>query len=178
MIEGDSQSDPQPEAGIFSGQTTHYSGPERSHDLVTGVHKVVTYCFPSTSSGKQKKDRSTSQPQFCSENTSATIEADQNLLALQQLANNNNSANFHNKIDRISKLLKSLETTMPTFAGNYLKFKLYEYLFQTSLQIRNQLTEQDRINYFHSLMRGDALQTIKNNIGATRENLGEVLAVF
>ena len=144
----------------------------------TGVHEEVMYCFPSTSSGKQKKNRSTSQPQFRSENTPATIEADQFLLALQQLANNNNSANFHNNINRISKLPKSLTTTMPTFDGKSEKFELFEDLFQTSLKIHNQLTEEDRINYFHSLMRGDALQTFKNINGPTRENLGEILAVF
>ena len=123
------------------------------HDL-TGVHEEVTYCSPSTSSGKQKKNRSTSQPQFRSENSPATIEADQILLALQQLANNNNSANFQNNINRISKLPKSLTTTMPTFDGKSEKFELFEDLFQTSLKIHNQLTEDDRINYFHSLMRG------------------------
>ena len=146
------------------------------HDL-TGVHEEVTYCSPSTSSGKQKKNRSTSQPQFRSKNSPATIEADQILLALQQLANNNNSANFQNNINRISKLPKFLTTTMPTFDGTSEKFELFEDLFQTSLKIHNQLTEDDRINYFHSLMRGDALQTFKNIIGPTRENLEEILAV-
>ena len=145
---------------------------------MTGVHKEVTYCHPSTSSGKQKKNRSTSQPQFRSENTPATIEADQILLALQQLANNNNSANFHKKINRISKLPKSLTTTMPTFDGKTEKFELFEDLFQTSLKIQNKLTKDDRINYFHSLMRGDALQTFKNTNGPTREDLEETLAVF
>ena len=38
------------------------------HDM-TRVHEEVTYCPPSTSPGKQKKNRSTSQPQFRSENT-------------------------------------------------------------------------------------------------------------
>ena len=147
------------------------------HDM-TGVHKEVTYCSTSTSSGKQKKNRSTSQPQFSSENTPATIEADQILLALQQLANNNNSAFFLNNVNRISILLKSLTTTMPTFDGKSEKFQLFEDLFQTSLIIHNRLTEEDRINYFHSLMRGDALQTFKNINGPTRENLGEILAVF
>ena len=42
----------------------------------------------------------------------------------------------------------------------------------------NQLTEDDRINYFHSFMRGDALQTFKSINGPTRENLGEILAIF
>ena len=147
------------------------------HDL-TGVHEEVTYCPPSISSGKQKKNPSTSQTQFRSENTPATIEADQILLALQQLANNNNSANFQNNINRISKLPKSLTTTMPTFDEKSEKLELFEDIFQTSLKIHNQLTEDDRINYLHSLMRGDALPTFKNINGPTRENLEEILAVF
>ena len=147
-------------------------------DMVTGVHEEVMYCSPSTSSGKHEKNRSTSQPQLGSENTPATIEADQILLTLQQLANNNNSAIFQNNINRIFKLPKSLTTTMPTFDGKSQKFELFEDLFHTSLKIHNQLTEEDRINYFHSLMRGDALQTFKNIIGPNRENLGEILAVF
>ena len=36
----------------------------------------IPYCPTSTSSGKQKNARSTSQPQFRSENTPATLEAD------------------------------------------------------------------------------------------------------
>ena len=67
---------------------------------------------------------------------------------------------------------------MPTFDGKSKKFELFEDLFQTSLKVHNQLTEDDRINSFHSLMRGDALQTFKNINGPTRENLEEILAVF
>ena len=189
--EDGSQNDPHPEAGLFHGQTTQNVSLEERHDMVTGVqrervydhditgiHEEVTYCSPSTSSGKQKKNRSTSQPQFRSENTAVTIEADQILLALQQLANNKNSASFHNNINRISKLPKSLTTTMPTFDGKTEKFELFEDLFQTSLKIHNQLTEDDRTNCFHSLMRGDALQTFGNINGPTQENLEEILAVF
>ena len=180
--EDDSQSVPHPEAGIFSNQTMRNSGQKDRRDMVTGVqresfsgrdmvtgatkqignrrdmvtrvHREVTYCSPSTSSGKQKKNSSTSQPHFRSENTPAMIEADQILLALQQLANNNNSANFHNNSNRISKLPKYLTTTMPTFDGKSEKFELFEGLFQTSLKIHNELTENGRINYFHCLMRG------------------------
>ena len=193
--EDDSQSDLHPEAGIITsgGEDRHdmAMGVQRERereresaygcdmvtgvteqirnrqDMVTVVHEEVTYCSPSTSSGNQKKNRSTSQPQFCSENTPVTIEADQNLLALQQLANNNTSANFHNNNNRISKLPKSLTTTMPTFDGKSEKFELFEDLFQTSLKINSQLTEEDRINYLHCLMRGDALQTFRNINGPT-----------
>ena len=54
--------------------------------LVTRVHEKASYCSPRTSSCKQKKNGSASQPQFRSENTPATIKADHILLALQQLA--------------------------------------------------------------------------------------------
>ena len=176
--EDDSQSDLHPGAGIFGNRTMRNSGQENQHDMVTGVHEEVTYCSPSTSSGKQKEKRSTSHLQIRSENTPATIEADHFLLAHQQLANNNNSANFHNNFNRISKLPKSHTTTMPTLDGKSQKFELFENLLQTSLKIHIQLTEEDRINYIHSLMRGDALQTFKNINSSTRENLGEILAVF
>ena len=149
--EDDFQSDPHTEAGIFHNQTTRNPGPEDGHDtvtecseeirhrldMVTGVLEEVTYCSPKTSSGKQKKNRSTSPSQFRSENTPATLEVEQTLLAFQQLANNNNSAKIHNNSNRISKFPKSLGTTMPTFDGKSEKFELFEDLFQTSLEIPN-----------------------------------------
>ena len=81
-------------------------------------------------------------------------------------------------MSRISKLPKSHRTTIPTFDGKSEKFELFDDLFQTSLKIHNQLTENDKINYFHSLMRGDALQTFKNITSPNRENMGEILTVF
>ena len=83
------------------------------------TQEEIPYCSPTTSSGKKKKARSTSQPQFRSENTPPppTIEPNQVLLAPEQLATNSNSGNFNNNISRISKLPKSLTTTMPTFDG-------------------------------------------------------------
>ena len=112
--------------------------------MTTETQKEVPYCYPSSSSGKQKKARSTSQPQLRSENTLATIEADQILLARQQLATNSNLANFNNNISRISQLPKSLTTTMPTFYGKSEIFEMFEDVIQTSLKIHNQLTEEDK----------------------------------
>ena len=99
---------------------------------MTLTQEEISYCSPTTSSGKQKKTRSTSQPQFRSENTPAIIETDQILLALQQLATNSNSANFNNNISRISKLPKSLTTTMPTFDGKSEKYELFSNEFENS----------------------------------------------
>ena len=171
---------------VATGETRHYphrvtGGPEEirhNPHTMTETQEEMPYCSPTTSSGKQKKARSTSQAQFRSENIPATIEGDQILLALQQLATNSNSANFNNNISRISKLSNSLTTTMPRFDRKSEKFELFEDLFQASLKIHNQLTQEDKINYFHSLMRGDALQTFKNITTPNRENLGEILTVF
>ena len=67
---------------------------------------------------------------------------------------------------------------MPTFDGESEKFELFEDLFQTSLKVQNQLTEEDKINYFHSLMRGDTLQTFIMITRPNKEILGEILTVF
>ena len=67
---------------------------------------------------------------------------------------------------------------MPIFDGKSEKFELLEDLFQTSLIIQKQHTEEDKINKFHSLMGGDALQTFKNITSPHRENLREILNVF
>ena len=61
-------------------------GPEEIRQyphMTTGTQEEITYCSPGTSLGKQKKARCTSQPQFRSENTPATIEPDQILFTLQ-----------------------------------------------------------------------------------------------
>ena len=120
--------DPCPKA-VFS--TYHSGNPngseqEETHHMVTGVQEEIPYCSPETPSGKQRKARSTSQqPQLRIENTPATIEADQKLLALQQVTTNSNSVNINKNINRISKLPKSL-TTMPTFDGKSENFELFE----------------------------------------------------
>ena len=67
---------------------------------------------------------------------------------------------------------------MPTFDGKTEKFELFEDLFQTSLEIHNQLTEENKLHFFHSLLRGDALQTFGNISSPNRENLTETLTVF
>ena len=185
---------PTPKWGFFPHDSGQLNSPETETNphMVTGsteefrqhphtmaaTQEEIPYCSSETSSGNQKKACSTSQPQFRSENTPSKIEADQVLLALQQLATNSNSANFNNNINRISNSPKSLPTTMPTSDGKPENSELFEDVFQTSLKIHNQLTEEDKMKYFHSLMRGDALQTFKNITSPNRENLGETLAVF
>ena len=67
---------------------------------------------------------------------------------------------------------------MLTFDGKPEKFELLEDLFQTSLKIHNQLTEDGRINHFHSPMSGVAPQTFYKNNGPTPVKMREIMAVF
>ena len=168
-----------PETETNTHMVTGVTEEFRQHPhMTTATQEKIPNCSLTTSSGKQKKAPSTSQPQFRSEKTPATIEANQFLLALQPSATNSNSANFNNNFSRISKLPESLTTTMPTFDGKSEEFELFEDLFRMSLKTNNQMTEEDKINYFHSLMRSDALQSFKNISSRNRKNLTEILTVF
>ena len=75
---------------VMGGQEEIRNGPH----MLKRLQEEIPYCFSVTWSGKQKKARSTNQSQLRSENTPGTIEADQILLAFQQLASNSISANF------------------------------------------------------------------------------------
>ena len=67
---------------------------------------------------------------------------------------------------------------MSIFDGKSEKFALFEDLFQTRLKILNRFTEEDRIHYFHSLMRGDALQTFRTISSPAEKKLAEIFTVF
>ena len=147
--------------------------------MVTGVQEEIPYRSRGTSARKQKKGAlHKSEPQFRSENTAAIINAGHVLLAFQPLVSNSNSANFNNNIKRVSKLPKALTTTMPTFDGKSEKFKLFEDLFYTGPKFTINSQKKTKSNYFHSLMRGGALQTTKNTSRRKREILRKIQTVF
>ena len=127
---------------------------------------------------EKKKAGCKSQSQFGSENTPASIEANQFIVVFQQLVRNCNSINFNIKNTQFSKLAKSLTTTVPTIDWKCEKFKLFEVFFQTSLKILSPLTEDDKINYFQYLTAKDALQTFETIKSRTRGILGEMLAIL
>ena len=145
--------------------------------MVTRIQEESSNCFLGTSSGKQKKARYTGQPQFRSENNRATIEADQILVVLQQLASKTNSAGIGNIINRISKLPNSATTTNLTLDGASEKFELFEHLSKTSLKMHNQMTEYEEFSFFHSHV-GDPLQTFNSINSPTRENPENILVDF
>ena len=118
--------------------------------MVKRVQDEIPYCSPGTSSGEQKKARSVSQPQFRRENTISTIDADQILLAPQQLASSSNSAKLNKNTNRFSQLFKSFATTIPTLDGKPKKFELVEDLCQKKFK-KSQSTHRRKQNEIFSL---------------------------
>ena len=53
---------------------------------------------------------------------------------------------------------KALTASHPVFDGKSEKFELFEDLFRNNIKKHPHLTEIQKINYFHSLLRGSALQ--------------------
>ena len=58
---------------------------------------------------------------------------------------------------------------MPIFDRKVAKSKCFEDLLQKSLKIHNELTEGNKVDYFHYFMPGDAQQTFKTHQPGQRE---------
>ena len=69
---------------------------------------------------------------------------------------------------------KALTASLPTFDGKSEKFELFEDLFRNNIKMYPHLTEIQKINYFHSLLRGDALQAFCN----IEDSLDEIMTIF
>ena len=53
---------------------------------------------------------------------------------------------------------KAHTASLPVFYGKSEKFELFEDIFRNNIKMYPHLTEIQKINYFHSLLRGNALQ--------------------
>ena len=73
---------------------------------------------------------------------------------------------------------KALTASLPVFDGKSEKFDLFEDLFRNNIKLYPHLTEIQKINYFHSLQRENALQAFCNLDDIKKDNLEEVIAAF
>ena len=74
--------------------------------------------------------------------------------------------------------IRPVNSNTMTFDGKSEKFELFEDLFHTIIQMQPEVTEQMKINHFHSLLRKNALQTFRNINSTNRQTLEDVLIIF
>ena len=79
---------------------------------------------------------------------------------------------------QLPSMPKALTASLPVFDGKSEKFELFEDLFRNNIKMYPHLTEIQKINYFHSLLRGNALQAYCNLDDAKKNRLGEVFTAF
>ena len=84
--------------------------------------------------------------------------------------------NLQNKPQTMT--IRPVQTTPMTFDGKSEKFELFEDLFHTMIKRQPAMTEQMKINHFHSLLRKGALQTFRNINSINRQTLEDVLIIF
>ena len=84
--------------------------------------------------------------------------------------------NLQNKPQTMT--IRPVQTTPMTFDGKREKFELFEDLFHTMIKMQPAMTEQMKINHFHSLLRKGALQTFRNINSINRQTLEDVLIIF
>ena len=70
--------------------------------------------------------------------------------------------------------IRPVNSNTMTFDGKCEKFELFEDLFHTMIKMQPDVSEQMKINHFHSLLSKNALQTCTAN----RQTLEDVLLIF
>ena len=71
--------------------------------------------------------------------------------------------------------IRPVNSNTMTFDGKSEKFELFEDLFHTMIKMQPEMTEQMKINHFHSLLRKNALQTFRNISSSNRQTLEDVI---
>ena len=77
-----------------------------------------------------------------------------------------------------SMTIRPVTTNPMTFDGKTEKFELFKDLFHAMIKMQPAMTEQMKINHFHSLLRKGALQTFRNINSINRQTLEDVLVIF
>ena len=84
--------------------------------------------------------------------------------------------NLQNKPHNMT--IRPVQTTPMTFDGKSEKFEFFQDLFHTMIKMQATMTEQMKINHFHSLLRKGALQTFRNINSINRQTFEDVLVIF
>ena len=139
----------------INSTSNHDSDTYVSRNMVTGV------LTDSTNHPKRPKIRSLGQPAAKEPPAAARtlFEADKT-----------DSTTLH--------MTRALTASLPTFDVKSDKFEIFEDLFCNNIKMYPHLTEPQKINYFHSLLRGDALQAFCNIEDSKKDSLDDIMTIF
>ena len=164
----------------------------RSHQNLTGPEDessyMVTGAFePQTSVPEFLTGRIHTQPTFSRQASTTNTNHDTILLDPENTTGQPQDpinrladvlVNLQNKPQNQSLTIRPVNTTTLTFDGKTEKFELFEDLFHTMIKMQPEMSEQMKINHFHSLLRKNALQTFRNINSSNRQTLEDVLIIF
>ena len=150
------------------------------HDIVTGenespnpVPEFLTGRIPSRNHLDQSyEDINLDTTTSAQERIATTVDPD----PISRLADV--LTNIQNRPTAQQLTIRPVNSNTMTFDGKSEKFELFEDLFHTMIKMQPEMTEQMKINHFHSLLRKNALQTFRNISSASRQTLEDVLVVF
>ena len=129
--------------------------PNSCRNMVTGV------LTDSTNQPKRTKARSQSQP----------TSKERPVVARTSFATDKNDGTA-------LPMPKTLTASLPTFDGKSEKIEHFEDLFRNNIKMYTHLTEIKKINYFYSLLRGNALQAFCNIEDTKKDSLDEIMTIF
>ena len=86
--------------------------------------------------------------------------------------------NMQNRPTTQQLTIRPVNSNTMTFDGKSEKLELFEDLFHTMMKMQPEMTEQMKINHFHSRLRKNALQTFRNISATKKQTLEDVLVIF
>ena len=86
--------------------------------------------------------------------------------------------NMQSRLTAQQLTIRPINSNTMTFDGKGEKLELFGDLFHIMIKMQPEMTEQMKINHFHSLLRKNALQTFRNISSTNRQTLEDVLVIF
>ena len=170
---------------------SNHSDDENGYDIVTGT-TLTPQMVPEFLTGRpmQSRNKTPHQQGIADDTLDITLPAQQ--IPEHLTTKNTNSESPVDPINRLADvimgmnnkpsaqtlMMRPVSTTALTIDGKSEKFELFEDLFHTMIKMHPKMTETMKINYFHSLLRKNTLETFRNINSANRQTLEDILAVF
>ena len=85
---------------------------------------------------------------------------------------------MQNRPTALQLTIRPVNSNTMIFDGKSEKFELFEDLFHPMIKMQPEMSEQMKINYLHSMLQKNALQTFRTISKPNRQTLEDVLVIF